>query len=134
MVNLIAAYLLHGDHENDLNMRGAWLHVMGDALGSLTAIIAGILIIAFGWIWADAASSVLISLIIIFGAWRFDPRIGQCSSRRHAVAYKFGGRRRSDSRNRRCRGVHDLHVWTITSGLEALAHVVHRETIRSRNF
>ena len=56
IVNIIAAFLLHGGHEHDLNMRGAWLHVMGDLLGSIAAIIAGGLILAFGWVWADAAS------------------------------------------------------------------------------
>ncbi|MFN2392148.1 MAG: cation diffusion facilitator family transporter, partial [Pyrinomonadaceae bacterium] len=63
VINLICAYLLHGDHEHDLNMRGAWLHVVGDAIGSVTAIGACILIVAFGWLWADAVCSVLISLI-----------------------------------------------------------------------
>ena len=43
-------------------MRGAWLHVMGDLLGSVAAIVAGALILAFGWLWADAVCSVLISL------------------------------------------------------------------------
>ncbi|MEP6902512.1 MAG: cation diffusion facilitator family transporter, partial [Actinomycetota bacterium] len=69
LVNIVCAWLLHGDHTHDLNMRSAWLHVIGDALGSVTAIAAGVLIVSFGWLWADAAGSVLISLIIIFGAW-----------------------------------------------------------------
>ncbi|MEO6656341.1 MAG: cation diffusion facilitator family transporter, partial [Pyrinomonadaceae bacterium] len=70
IVNIISAKLLHSGHKHDLNMRGAWLHVMGDLLGSVTAIVAGVLIIAFGWLWADPLCSVLISLIIIFGSWR----------------------------------------------------------------
>src|SRR5690606_18868655 len=70
VVNIIAASLLHSDHQHDLNMRGAWLHVMGDMLGSIAAILAGLAIIFFGWLWADAVTSVVISVIIIVGAWR----------------------------------------------------------------
>src|SRR5205814_7781105 len=53
LVNLICASLLHHDRHDDLNMRGAWLHVVGDALGSLGAIIAGVLIALFSWNVAD---------------------------------------------------------------------------------
>jgi hypothetical protein len=60
-VNVIAAFLLHTEHKHDLNLRGAWLHVMGDILGSVAAITAGVLIVALGWLWADAVGSVLIS-------------------------------------------------------------------------
>ena len=65
IVNIIAAYLLHSDHKHDLNIRGAYLHVMGDLLGSAAAIAAGLLILGLGWLWADAAVSILISVIII---------------------------------------------------------------------
>jgi len=70
IVNIVAAKLLHSDHKHDLNIRGAYLHVIGDLLGSVAAILAGVLILAFGWLWADPLCSILISLIIIFGAWR----------------------------------------------------------------
>ncbi len=131
VINLIAAYLLHGDHESDLNMRGAWLHVMGDALGSVAAIIAGILIYAFGWIWADAATSVLISLIIVFGAWRLiresvNVLLEGTPSHINLVAVE-----EEILETVGVEGVHDLHVWTISSGLEALsAHVRHAEEIK----
>ncbi len=58
IVNIVCAYLLHGEHEHDLNMRGAWLHIMGDLLGSVVAIVGGRLILAFGWTWTDAASQL----------------------------------------------------------------------------
>lgn len=130
IVNLICAALLHSGHQHDLNMRGAWLHVMGDALGSVTAIAAGILIVAFGWIWADAVSSVLISLIIIYGSWNLiresinvllegTPSHINIRAVEEAILATEG-----------VKAVHDLHIWTITSGLEALsAHVQHNETI-----
>ena len=70
LVNIVAAYLLHADHQHNLNLRGAWLHVIGDMLGSIAAIAAGVLIIAFGFLWADALTSVIISGIILFNAAR----------------------------------------------------------------
>lgn len=129
LVNLVAAWLLHGDHRHDLNLRGAWLHVVGDALGSVAAIIAGVAIIAFGWIWMDAAASVLISVIIIFGAWNLiresvNVLLEGTPSHINLTAVetsieKIGG----------VTDVHDLHVWTITSGIEALSvHIVHDGT------
>jgi cobalt-zinc-cadmium efflux system protein len=131
IVNLIAAYLLHGDHAHDLNMRGAWLHVMGDALGSVTAIIAGGLILAFGWFWADALCSVLISIIIIFGAWNLikesvNVLLEGTPAHINLKAVEDAIRATEDVAD-----VHDLHVWTITSGIEALSvHVVHAPEIR----
>jgi cobalt-zinc-cadmium efflux system protein len=130
LINLLAAYLLHGDHAHDLNMRGAWLHVMGDALGSVMAIVAGVLILAYNWVWADAVGSFLISLIIIFGAWRLirdsvNVLLEGTPSHINLTAVEETIRE-TDS----VEDVHDLHVWTITSGMEALSvHVVHRETI-----
>ena len=129
-VNIIAAYLLHSDHKHDLNMRGAFLHVMGDLLGSVAAIITGILIWTWGWMWADAVGSILISAIIILGAWRLildsvnvllegTPRHISLASVESAIMETTG-----------VGGVHDLHVWTISSGIEALsAHITHDDSV-----
>src|SRR5215813_4688960 len=68
VVNLICAWILHGKDEVDLNLRGAWLHVIGDALGSLAAIIAGALMALWGWYSADPLFSVLISVLIILSS------------------------------------------------------------------
>ncbi len=87
-VNVIAAFLLHSDQKSDLNIRAAWLHVMGDLLGSVIAIIAGVMIVGFGILRADAVGSMVISLIIVAGAWLPDPGIGKRSTRRHAPAHK----------------------------------------------
>src|SRR5689334_19448379 len=58
VVNLICAWILHARHEVDLNLRGVWMHVMGDALGSVAAILAGVCMALFGWYAADAMFSV----------------------------------------------------------------------------
>lgn len=130
IVNIIAAYLLHSDHKHDLNMRGAFLHVIGDLLGSVAAIIAGVLIVGFGWMWADAAGSVLISVIIILGAWRLildSVNVLLEGTPRHI---NLGAVESSILDTAGVGGVHDLHVWTISSGIEALsAHITHDESV-----
>lgn len=130
IVNLICARLLHGDHTHDLNMRGAWLHVMGDLFGSVTAIIAGVLIIAFGWLWADAASSALISLIIVFSAWNLIRESVNILLEGTPAHINLAAVEDAIRQTRGVREIHDLHVWTISSGLEALsAHVRHDEQV-----
>jgi cobalt-zinc-cadmium efflux system protein len=130
IVNLIAAYLLGNSHGSDLNLRGAWLHVMGDMLGSIAAIFAGILIITTGWLAADALGSILISVIIIVGAVRLilesvdillegTPRHIDLSSVESVILETDG-----------VSGVHDLHIWTISSGIDALsAHISHENSV-----
>lgn len=130
VVNIIAAYLLHSDHKHDLNMRGAFLHVAGDLLGSVAAIIAGLCITMLGWLWADPAVSAVISLIIILGAWRLildsvnvllegTPRHINLAAVESTILDTTG-----------VGGVHDLHVWTISSGIEALsAHITHDDSV-----
>ena len=130
IVNIIAAFLLHSDHKHDLNMRGAFLHVVGDLLGSVAAIVAGVFVLTLGWMWADAAGSILISAIIIFGAWRLildsvnvllegTPRHINLAAVESAILETAG-----------VGGVHDLHVWTISSGIDALsAHISHDESV-----
>ncbi len=130
LVNVFAAYLLHGDHAHDLNMRGAWLHVVGDALGSVTAIIAGVLILAYNWVWADAVGSVLISVIIIFSAWRLIRESVNVLLEGTPAHINLTAVEEAIRETEEVADVHDLHVWTITSGMDALSvHVVHHETI-----
>lgn len=133
VVNLLCAWLLHGDHEHDLNMRGAWLHVIGDALGSVTAIAAGALIIAFGWLWADAVSSVLISVIIIVGAWNLIKESVNVLLEGTPAHINLKAVEETILATENVEDVHDLHVWTITSGMEALSvHIIHRESISQK--
>lgn len=69
LVNILAFAVLHGADRNSLNVRGALLHVLGDLLGSVAAIVAALTIMATGWMIADPILSVLISLIILRSAW-----------------------------------------------------------------
>jgi cobalt-zinc-cadmium efflux system protein len=125
VVNLASLWILRGGREESLNVRGAWLHVGTDTLGSVQAIAAGVLISAFGWKWADPLASVLIGLLVVLSSWGL---------LRDAVAVLMEGvpaHLQVDEVTEAMAGVpgvtavHDLHVWTITSGFVALsAHVV----------
>ena len=130
IVNIIAAKLLHSGHKHDLNLRAAWLHVMGDLLGSVTAIVAGILITAYGWLWADPLCSVLISLIIIAGSWRLILESVNVLLEGTPTHIDLAAVESTILETNGVAGVHDLHVWTISSGIEALsAHISHDESV-----
>jgi len=125
VVNLLGLWILSGGREENLNVRGAWLHVLTDMLGSVGALGAGVLIWAFRWNWADPAISVVIGLLVIFSSWRLlvesvavlmesAPRGIDVDEVRQAILEMSG-----------VLEVHDLHVWTITTGMDSLsAHVV----------
>jgi len=65
VINLISMSILHGGRDENLNLRGAWLHVIMDALGSVGAILAGLAIWWFDWQWVDPLASILIGLLVI---------------------------------------------------------------------
>jgi cobalt-zinc-cadmium efflux system protein len=125
LVNLISLRILAGGKSENLNVRGAWLHVLTDALGSVQAILAGALVWAFGWGWADPAASVLISLLIIYSAWDLLRETVGVLMEGTPSHIDVGVVRDTLSGISGVVAVHDLHVWTITSGMECLsAHVV----------
>ena len=130
IVNMICAWLLHADHKHDLNLHGAWLHIMGDILGSVTAIVAGGLILAFGWFWADAVCSAIISCIIIFGAWNLIRESVNVLLEGTPAHINLAAVEDAILQTEGVNEIHDLHVWTISSGLEALsAHVRHEKSV-----
>ena len=125
LVNAAGLAVLHGGREENLNVRGAWLHVLTDFLGSVGALAAGISVWRFRWYWVDPAVSAFIGALVIYSAWRLvaesvsvlmesAPRGINVDDVREAILFTAG-----------VEEVHDLHVWSITSGLDALsAHVV----------
>jgi cobalt-zinc-cadmium efflux system protein len=125
VVNLISARLLaHGDLRS-LNMRGALLHVVSDLLGSLGVVISGVVILVTGWTPADAVASIAIGMLILFSTWNLIreavdilmeavPRHIDIEQVRQTLAEVPGAGE-----------VHDLHVWSLTTGRYALsAHAV----------
>jgi len=125
VVNVVALRLLHGDAHHDLNTRGAYLHILGDLLGSVGALVAAGLVITTGWTLADPIVSIALSLLILVSAWRLlresvDVLLEAVPA--HIRMEEVEGRLRAVPGI--C-DVHDLHVWTVTSGVIAMSgHVV----------
>jgi cobalt-zinc-cadmium efflux system protein len=125
VVNLAALWLLSADRAHNLNVRGAWLHVLGDTLGSVGAIASGALIWAFGWHWADPLASVLIGVLILVSSWRLLQETVAVLMEGTPAHLDVGTIRQALVAEAGVLDVHDLHVWTITSGLDSLScHVV----------
>ena len=121
VVNVVGAFLLHSHAEDSLNVRGAYLHVLGDLLGSIGALIAGGLILTKGWMMADPIISIVIALLILVGAWRLV---------REATDVLLEGAPKGldvEELLENLKGIegleelHDIHVWTLTSGFVAMS-------------
>ncbi|MCA1593203.1 MAG: cation diffusion facilitator family transporter [Acidobacteria bacterium] len=130
VTNLLCAWMLHGAHEDDLNMRGAWLHVISDALGSVGAIAAGALVAFFGFYRADPLFSALIGVLIIWSSWNLIREATNVLLEGTPAHINLASVEDAILDTEGVEDVHDLHVWTITSGREALsAHVIHAHAI-----
>lgn len=134
LVNLICARLLHRDRKEDLNVRGAWLHIMGDALGSAAAIVAGAVITVSGWNAADALFGMLIGLLIVWSSWHLIREATNVLLEGTPAHINLAAVEDAILATEGVTNVHDLHIWTITSGHEALsAHVIHAYSISQPN-
>jgi cobalt-zinc-cadmium efflux system protein len=126
VINVVCAWLLHGDREKDLNVRGAWLHIMGDAAGSVGAIVAGVLVGVYGWQAADPLVSAFICLLIIWSSWNLIREATNVLLEGTPAHINLAAVEDAIRATSGVEDVHDLHVWVITSGREALsAHVIH---------
>jgi len=124
-INVLTAWILHGTHHTNLNLHGVFLHVLSDAIGSLGTIVAGALILWTGWYWADPATSVVIGILILLSSFslvRESMDILMQATPRHLNLAEV---QRTLETVAGVAQVHDLHIWTLTSGLFTLtAHVV----------
>jgi cobalt-zinc-cadmium efflux system protein len=121
VVNLLSLALLHGARDGSLNARGAYLHVMGDALGSVSALAAAAIIWLTGWTPADPIASIALSLLILVGAWRLlreSTDILLDAVPRHVALADVQGRILGVPG---VAAVHDLHVWTVVNGVVAMS-------------
>lgn len=120
-INLLCAGILHRSHLSSLNLRSAFLHVMGDVLGSAGAILAGMLMLFKNWYLADPLVSVFVGLLILYSSWNLvrdsvdillegTPAHIDVESVREALCKVEG-----------VESVHDLHIWTLTSGIHAMS-------------
>ncbi|NJC96640.1 MAG: cation transporter [Anaerolineales bacterium] len=125
VINLVTALLIHRGSEHDLNLRSAFVHLMGDVLSTVGAVIAGILIYFTGANWLDPLVSVLIGVLILYNAWGI---------LRDAVDILLEAKPRDIDSTKLVEdmlevdgvlGVHDLHIWSITQGMRTMsAHIL----------
>ena len=121
IVNVVGAGLLHTHAGENLNVRGAYLHVLGDLLGSIGAIVAGVLILLTGWTPIDPIVSVVIAGLILLGAWRLTKEATRVLLEMVPPHVDMEGVLEDLQSIPNVHNVHDLHVWTLTSGFVALS-------------
>jgi cobalt-zinc-cadmium efflux system protein len=125
--NLVGAIVLHRGHEHSLNQRGAYLHVLSDALGSLGALVAAIVIMVSGRTIADPVVSILIAVLILQGAWQLSRESVDILLEATPGHISLPVVHERIASLPGVTSVHDLHVWTVTSGVVAMSgHLVVR--------
>lgn len=125
VVNVIGLLLLRGGAQESINVRGAYLEVVGDALGSVAVLVSAAVIVLTGWNGADAVASLVIAAMIVPRAIALLRDVAEVlleSTPKHVDLVEL---RQHIMEMEGVRDVHDLHVWTITSGMPIMsAHVV----------
>lgn len=128
IVNIVAASILRRSARHSVNVEGAYRHVIADLLGSVAVVVSGVLVWAFGWHIADPILSVLIGVLILVSTWRLLAKVV------HVLLEGAPDHVDLDSLCRRFEEVegvdrvHDIHVWTLAPGYEALtAHATVKE-------
>ena len=128
VINLVTALLVHRGSESDLNLRSAFVHLIGDVISTIGAVIAGVIIYFTNANWLDPLVSVLIGFLILYNAWGIlretidillesTPRDVDIKKMVSDIA-KLDG----------VLGVHDLHVWSLTQNLRTMsAHILTRD-------
>jgi cobalt-zinc-cadmium efflux system protein len=127
VANLVTAKLLHGSQHDNLNMRGAFLHVLGDTLGSAGAILAGIAMLIWQWYLADPVVSIVVALLVLYSSWRLVRESVDVLLEGVPKDLEISCILEDMGKCAEVVSVHDLHVWSITSGMPALScHIVLR--------
>jgi cobalt-zinc-cadmium efflux system protein len=125
VVNIAAAVILHAGHHHNLNVRGAFLHVLSDAIGSVGAIAAGLIMLSTGWYLADPLISVFIGALILFSSWSLIKDSLSVLMQAVPKGIRLEEVRETIESVDGVTKVHDLHVWAVTSDIYTLsAHAV----------
>jgi len=125
VVNIVTALLVRQGAEHDLNIRSAFLHLMGDVLSTAGAVIAGVIIRFTGWNWLDALVSVLIGFMILWGAWNILREAIDILMEGAPIGVDVDKLVRDVCEVEGVRDIHDLHVWSIVQNIRTFsAHVV----------
>ena len=125
VVNVSVAWILHGSARHSLNVEGVFRHVVADLLAAVAVVVSGVLVVAFGWTAADPVLSVVIGVLILLSTWRLLAKVVRVlleGTPEHIDVYRLC------SELEEVEGValiHDIHVWSIVPGYEALtAHIL----------
>ncbi|MGE0615235.1 MAG: cation diffusion facilitator family transporter [Bacteriovoracia bacterium] len=121
IVNLIGMRLLHSSQGHSLNLRGAYLHILGDLLGSVGAIVAGFVLWRTDWRWIDPLVSILFSALVLYSAWRLVRDAVEILMESSPKGIDPARVMADLSAVPTITGVHDLHIWTVSSGKLALS-------------
>lgn len=125
IINIVTALLVRRGAESDLNIRAAFLHLMGDVLSTIGAVIAGVIILFTDWNWLDPLVSVLIGLLILWSAWGILREAIDILMESTPTDIDMQDMIQDINSVDGVRGVHDLHVWSITRSMRSLsAHLV----------
>ncbi|MFI5249750.1 MAG: cation diffusion facilitator family transporter [Gemmatimonadales bacterium] len=132
--NLTSAWVLHGGSRGSLNLRGAYIHVLGDLLGSVGTVVAALLVRFTGWLPADPIASIVMTVLIVRGSWRLVRESVDILLESTPAHLSTGAIRSQLTAIPGIESVHDLHVWTVTSGVIAMsAHAIVREPERHQH-
>jgi cobalt-zinc-cadmium efflux system protein len=134
VANVIGALFLFKHSHSSLNIRGAYLHIVGDAFSSIGVVIGGLIIIFTGWYLIDPILSILISLVIIYGAWSLVTESVNILLESAPAHININAIAVDISQVKGVREAYHIHLWTITSGVYAMsAHVLIDDQLVSRS-
>ncbi|MCU9612009.1 cation diffusion facilitator family transporter [Caldibacillus lycopersici] len=123
LINIIVAWymLKNGDTEDNLNLRAAFLHVISDMLGSVGAIVAALCIMFFQWSWADPLASLIVAILVLNSGWRVTSEALHVLMEGTPKNINIEEIVKTIEKIPGIISIHDLHVWSITSGQNAFS-------------
>jgi cobalt-zinc-cadmium efflux system protein len=135
IINTISALLFMKNKDKDLNVRGAYLHMASDALVSLGVVISGLIILYTHWYWLDAVVSLLIVAVIVYGTWGLLRESLRLSLNGVPDSVDLGKIKKLLLSQKGITGIHDLHVWALSTTENALTvHLIAPEGIPGNQF
>ena len=121
MVNLFGMYVLLPTRGHNINLRSAFIHLLSDSFASFAAVVAGLAIWWQGWYWFDPLAGIIVGVLIVIGSWQLVWEAADIlleSTPRHIAADEV---QQSLESHPQVKQVHDLHIWTIASGIYSLS-------------
>ena len=123
-INIVAAWLLKRTPDAGVNVEGAFIHVLGDLLGSIGVILSALLMLAFGWWLADPLIGIIIGILLLLSSGRLLWKVLHVLMQGTPSHIDLDGLCRRLERVAGVTGVHDIHAWTVTTGYDVFsAHV-----------